>query len=133
MCLYIKDGCRIEIAKKDITTFKSVLQRDNCWEPVNRGRELYEYNKILTARERPYTYKDTIEHLKIVNEYEIHEGFHSMVSYKPYYNNICIIPKGSEICYGDYNDIVSLHIIVFKNRLNYLKYKLAKLFKKNVA
>jgi hypothetical protein len=135
MCLFIKDGCHIEIAKKDITTFKEVLRRNNCWEPACKGSETYEYNKILTARKSPFTPADTIEHLQIDITYgvgTIYEGFHSRVEKTFICNKICIIPKGSEICYGENNDIVSLHIIVFKNKLCYLKYKLNKLLKKKV-
>ena len=67
MCLVIKDGCNIEIAKEDIVTFKKVLKRkNNCWEPACRGSEFYEYNKVLTARKLPYGPKDTIEHLQVV-------------------------------------------------------------------
>lgn len=133
MCLFIKAGCHIEIAKRDIVTFKEVLEHKNCWEPHYRGTELYEYNKVLTARKYPYTSTDTIEHLQVVNNFEINEGFHSMVKNFYYCNKICIIPKGSEICYGRDYDIVSSHIIVFKNRLSYLKYRLSKLFKRNVG
>lgn len=139
MCLIIKDGCHIEIAKKDIVTFKKVLERRNYWEPSCKGTELYEYNKVLTARRYPYKPTDTIEHLQqiidnkqIIDNPIIEEGFHSRVRKACSCNKICIIPKGSEICYGNANDIVSLHIIVFKNRLSYLKYRLAKLFKGNV-
>ena len=133
MCLFIKDGCHIEIAKKDIVTFKNVIERDNCWEPSYMGGESYRYNEVLTARRSPYKPKDTIKHLKVVSSFAIIEGFHSRVKKTPYYcNKICIIPKGSELCYGDMNDVVSLRIIVFKNRLYYLKYKLSKLLKKKV-
>jgi hypothetical protein len=131
MCLFIKDGCHIEIAKEDIITFKDVLERrGNCWESICMGAELYEYNKILTARRYPYRPTDTIEHLQVTNNSTIHEGFHSNVKKSiSSCNKICIIPKGSEICYGNNYDIVSLHIIVFKNKLSYLKYRLIKLFK----
>lgn len=131
MCLIIKEGCHIEIAKKDIITFKEVLTcENNCWAPSYIGIELYEYNEVLTARKFPYTPTDTIEHLQIEDRIRIHEGFHSRVKKTYFCNKICIIPKGSEICYGRNNDIVSLHIIVFKNKLSYLKYKLVKLFKR---
>lgn len=137
MCLSIKYGCHIEIAKEDIITFKRVLKRrGNYWEPTCMGEELYEYNKVLTARKYPYHLTNTIEHLQVINNpttYDmIHEGFHSKVNKTFDCNKICIIPKGSEICYGNNNDIVSLHIIVFKNKLSYLKYKLVTLFKRNV-
>ena len=133
MCLYIKDGCNIEIAKKDIVTFKDVISwKKQGWEPTYRGCELYKYNKVLTARKYPYTPIDTIEHLKAISDVIIEEGFHLKVKKTHSCNKICIIPKGSEICYGINNNIVSLHIIVFKNRLSYLKYRLAKLFKRNV-
>lgn len=133
MCLFIKDGCHIEIAKEDIITFKRVLKRrGNYWEPACTGTELYEYNKVLTARKYPYQPTNTIEHLQVTNDSTIHEGFHSKVNKTFDCNKICIIPKGSEICYGNDNDIVSLRIIVFKNKLSYLKYRLVKLFKRNV-
>lgn len=132
MCLIIKDGCHIEIAKEDIVTFKHVIRRkNNYWEPVCKGSELYKYNKVLTARRFPYKPTNTIEHLQVMYG-TISEGFHSRVRKTIFCNKICIIPKGSEICYGDDNDIVSLHIIVFENRLSYLKYRLAKIFKGNV-
>lgn len=135
MCLFIKDDCHIEIAEKDIITFKDVIDRkDHGWEPSYRGTELYEYNKVLTARKYPYTPIDTIEHLQArelkTGKLVIDEGFHSKVRKNCSCNKICIIPKGSEICYGDSNDIVSLHIIVFKNIFSYLKYRLAKLVKR---
>ena len=137
MCLSIKDGCHIEIAEKDIVTFKEVLERkNNYWEPSYISTELYKYNEILIARRYPYTPTDTIEHLQIGDvtvdgSNTICEGFHSMVKETCFCNKICIIPKGSEICYGYDNNIVSLHIIVFKDRLSYLKYRLVKLFKRN--
>ena len=133
MCLITKCGCHIEIAKEDIVTFKDVIERENnCWEPICQGRELYEYNKVLTARKYPYTPTDTIKHLRVLHGNELYEGFHSNVQKVYSDQKICIIPKGSEMCYGDTNDVVSLHIIVFKNRLCYLKYRIAKLFKKKV-
>ena len=137
MCLFIKEGCHIEIAKKDIVTFKGVIEReDNCWEPSCVNGAPYKYNEVLTARRAPYSPKDTIEHLQEVRSFEvftmIYEGFHSMVEKTFFCNKICIIPKGTEICYGEDDDIVSLHIIVFKDRLSYLKYRLVKLFKRNV-
>lgn len=134
MCLIIKAGCHIEIAKKDIVTFKYVIKRkNNHWEPLCKGSELYEYNKVLTARRFPFGPTDTIEHLQVINgrRETINEGFHSKVKDLSC-NKICIIPKGSEICYGDDNDVVSLYIIVFKNMLSYLMYRMAKLFKRNI-
>ena len=137
MCLIIKDGCYIEIAKKDIVTFKEVIkQKGNYWEPIYMGPEYYKYNEVLTARRYPYASTDTIEHLQseelITGKLVICEGFHSKVKKTLFCSKICIIPKGSELCYGNDNDIVSLHIVVFKNGLSYLKYRLAKVLKRNV-
>lgn len=138
MCLFVKDGCNIEIAQKDIITFKKVVkQKNNCWKPPFVGFELYKYNKVLTARECYYTSVGTIEHLQVINgcftgAKVINEGFHSWVRKTSFCNKICVIPKGTEICYGDNNDIVSLHIIVFENKLSYLKYRIVKLFKRNI-
>ena len=129
MCLIIKDGYHIEIAKKDIVTFKEVIEWPNHWEPKYMGSSLHEYNKVLTARKYPFIPYNTIEHLQVIHGKEINEGFHSNVKKTCMCNKICIIPKGSEICYGTNNDIVSLHIIIFKNKLSYLMYKLTKPFK----
>lgn len=129
MCLIIKCGCHIEIAKKDIVTFKTVKEHNHCWEPICIKSGFYEFNKVLTAKRYPYAPENTIEHLQVERGNTIYEGFHSDIQKISDYDNICIIPKGSEICYGQDNDIVSLYIIVFKNRLSYLKYRLAKLFK----
>ena len=130
MCLVVKDGCKIERAKNDIKVYKLIDKHHDYWKPVYCQRyRRFEYCKSITAYD---LYSLPIKNLKICHyrfKYEIYEGFHSRV--KRYYltNTICIIPKGSEICYGTHKDIVSNQIIVFKNYFQYLIYKLKKHFK----
>lgn len=70
-----------------------------------------------------------LKHLQIENCGIINEGFHSHVnSCESPVNSIvikmaiCIIPKGSEYCFGEYDDIVSNQIIVFKTKEDYDRY-----------
>ena len=64
-----------------------------------------------------------------INEWYIFEGIHSLVYnprhlYFPYYSKIAIIPKGTQYYVGDANDLVSLKLIIFKNRFRYWIYKI---------
>lgn len=123
MCLIVKDGCKIEIAKKDITTYKKVkILNDFFWGGVFFGGAFC-FNKL----------EKIITNLSINKYKKINEGFHSFK--RSGYNYItsgklliCIIPKGSEYCLGINGDVVSNQIIVFRTFFDYIKYKLWKLF-----
>lgn len=123
MCLTVKEGCKIEIAKKDITTYKKVkIQNDSFWGGVCYGGKFC-FNKL----------EKTVTNLSINKYKEINEGFHSFKRLRDNYVRcgklvICIIPKGSEYCLGKNGDIVSNEIIVFRTVFKYTKYKLWKLF-----
>ena len=65
---------------------------------------------------------------------EIREGFHSYLhkhdavslvsKFKTgHFVKTCIIPKGAEYCMGEHDDIVSTHIIVFRDDKSYKRYK----------
>ena len=123
MCLIVKKGCKIEIAKRDITTYKKVRIHDHfLWSGVFYAG-IFRFNKLEKA----------VTNLSINESKEINEGFHS---FKRSYDNYvlcgqlvtCIIPKGSEYCLGIEGDIVSNQIIVFRTVFDYIKYKLWKLF-----
>jgi len=64
-----------------------------------------------------------------INEWHIFEGIHSLV-YNPWHlsfphcSKIAIIPKGTEFYIGNCNDLVSLKLIIFKNRFRYWIYKI---------
>jgi hypothetical protein len=94
----------------------------------------------------PAGYKE-IEHLQVeyasspYKESEggiINEGFHANLIRKnvpytgAYYDQrkICIIPKGTEICYGTNDDIVAVNMIVFRNLFRYCIYKFHDLIKR---
>ena len=129
MCLVIKDGSKITIAKNDIKVYKLVKKHWNYWNPMYQQEDLkFKYGKLIIALDKDLK---PIKKLNIrfgINCSMIFEGFHSRVLKNSHITNtICIIPKGSQICYGDYNDIVSTQLIVFKNSFQYLMYKLKKI------
>lgn len=129
MCLVVKDGCKVEKAKNDIKVYKFIKKHRNYWNPWYQ-QESVRFNycqpiKALGVDLHPIK-NLTIYHFRLIDA--ICEGFHSRVNSSGYQTNtICIIPKGSEICYGDKNDIVSTQLIVFKNHFQYLMYKLKKI------
>lgn len=126
MCLTVKVGCKIETTQNDIKVYKLVNKYVNYWRPIYRQESIdFEYGKLLTALDEEL---NLIEKLDSSFYNSIYVGFHSRVTKHHYVTNtICIIPKGSEICYGDDDDIVSTQLIVFKNRLQYLMYKLKRI------
>lgn len=133
MCLLVKDGCKIEIAQNNIKVYKLVQKHRNYWNPKYSPQIhiRFKYKEPITALDE---YLNPIKKLNIryPDLYgEIYEGFHSRVNKSSLdsTNTICIIPKGSEICYGDFNSIVSTQLIVFKNYFQYLMYKLKNFFK----
>lgn len=131
MCLIVKEGCKIEIAEKDITTYKYINSYKDYWYGIFYSYPRFLYNEIQKAKcLNLYESLDiNLEHLqgeKCGDEIIINEGFHSHVNRctinTDTKQNICIIPKGSEYCLGDDNDIVSNQIIVFKTKEDYDKY-----------
>jgi hypothetical protein len=155
MCLTIQkvNGKTIQIAEQDIVCYKYVFAGKKKWMPAYSPlpRE-YGYNKILTAEKYimiqstmgviPSHRYSKIKSLTLnegPGEMVIHEGFHAYLrdDYVPYTGDfykrakICVIPKGTEICYGINDDIVAVNMIVFRNMFQYLKYKLKKSFGKS--
>lgn len=128
MCLTVKSGCKIEIAEKDITTYKYVNSYENYWCGIFYSYPRFLYNEIQKAKYLSLELKSwsyDLKHLQIEGT-TINEGFHSCVNFCTFdidsKQNICIIPKGSEYCFGKNNDIVSNQIIVFKTKEDYDKY-----------
>ena len=101
MCLIVREGGKIEIAKKDITTYKKVrILNNRWWSGIFYKENIFRFNKL----------EKTVINLRIYYG-EINEGFHSFKRLRYNYITsgklvICIIPKGSEYCLGN-GDIVS--------------------------
>ena len=135
MCLIVKEGCKIEIAEKDITTYKCINEHENYWTGVFYRSPSFAYNKLQKAKHLCLDVHADIDHLQIErhgNGIIIDEGFHSLInkdgySFATFKKAICIIPKGSEYCFGEYDDIVSNQIIVFKTIGDYEKYIASKI------
>ena len=129
MCLVVKYGCDIEIAQSDIKVYKLVEKHCDYWDPVYiSGYKHFKYGEPIAPLNSCFHPIKNLEiyHYRYLDQ--ICEGFHSRVTKHEYVTNtICIIPKGSEICYGDSDDIVSNQLIVFKNYFQYLMYKLKKI------
>ena len=128
MCLLVKKGCKIEIAEKDITTYKYVNSYKNNWIGIFFPVPSFTHNKLQKAKclsidDLPIDLKH-LQGEKCGDEIIINEGFHSLLVKPSFLNKlfICIIPKGSEYCFGEDNDIVSNQIIVFKTRQDYDRY-----------
>jgi hypothetical protein len=139
MCLFIKRGCKPEIAQKDILCYKLVEDHVRYWKPRIRAFNVkYPYNKILTAES--YSYSDNelrlINHLEIRNwiicgniRETIEYGFHADYDCGRRLGSVpCIIPKGTEYCLGESDDIVAVNMIVFRSTLSYYWYKIKKLW-----
>lgn len=119
MCLRIKEGCKIEIAKKPIPVYKVVDytgDRRFLWNKTwkaNIRRTRHRYNRCLVA----------CIHLEINEPGKINEGFHA------YIKNVCalglryaIIPRGAEYCRGVWDEIVANQMIVFSSKKKFDKY-----------
>lgn len=138
MCLVVKKGCKIKIAEKDITTYKYIISYEDYWTGIFFSNLPFAYNKLQKAKclclESDELYV-SIKHLRRMKDIKcvsvITEGFHSYIrepSHFPFDKKvICIIPKGSEYCFGDSNDIVSNQIIVFKTKEDYDRYITSKI------
>ena len=145
MCLIVKKGCKIEIAEKDITTYKHVYDDGNYWNGIFYSYPRFLYNEIQKAKYSDQLWLllddndiDTYTELKHLQREKhndgtivINEGFQSYVKESNHFLYskiaICIIPKGSEYCFGEYSDIVSNQIIVFKTKEDYDRYIASKI------
>ena len=135
MCLTIKEGETIRRAEKDILCYKSVWTNgsENTWTGIYFGFKEYEFDKEVTADERymrnSLIKTDSLTHLESIGGH-IYEGFHA--SCRPFSssNRYCIIPEGTEMCYGNNGDVVAVSMIVFRNENSYKKYKIKKLWKR---
>jgi hypothetical protein len=148
MCLIPKEvnGKTIQIAEQDIVCYKYVFAGKKKWMPAYSPlpRE-YVYNKILTAEKynmiqstmgvipsHRYSKIKSLTCRLAYGEMFIEEGFHAILRGEdvPFMDKIykrtkiCVIPKGTEICYGDNDDIVAVNMIVFKNVFHYIKYRI---------
>ena len=135
MCLIVPENGKIEIAKKDIKVYKSVLDRvyddeKTCWRSPYFFTP-FDYNKVNTAMDG----RNPIEHLYIDCRGGIHEGFHSMLKEEDVIfgevTNLrtCIIPKGSEYCIGKDGDVVSVKLVVFETLFDYVVFKLKRIWR----
>ena len=137
MCLRIKDDEFIHLAKKDVVCYKQVTKtQDGKWKGFYVGRRSYDFDKVVTAEKRTKNYEyEEIKGLK-VEKYEISRredmyfidyGFHALVKKRfPSLRgfNYCIIPAGTDMCYGQCGDVVAVNMIVFKNVFHYIKYRI---------
>lgn len=137
MCLRLKDDEFVHLAKKDIVCYKQVTKtQDGKWKGFYVGRRSYDFDKVVTAEKRTKNYEyEEIKGLK-VEKYEISGredmyfidyGFHALVQKRfPSLRgfNYCIIPAGTEMCYGQCGDVVAVNMIVFKNVFHYIKYRI---------
>ena len=124
MCLIVKEGCKIEIAKEDITTYKCVRNFKEYWRGLFYPRQIFLFNQVQQARR----ITSFVDHLELDNDgrgYDtISSGFHSYLDRDSNSEEfICIIPKESEYCLGEYRQIVSNKIIVFRTEDDYFKYR----------
>lgn len=138
MCLYVKEGCKPEIAHKDIVCYKLVEDHVKYWKPriyAFNAEYSYPYNNVLTAESYSHIKCEAypIQHLEIedwIDYHVINEGFHAKRKKTYLCANPCIIPKGTEYCLGGDNDIVAVNMIVFRSVLDYYRYRIKKLWQK---
>ena len=144
MCLVIKEGERIKKAESDILCFKSVRTLDDDdtkWTCIYYSFADYDFNTEVAAERVSVSnsdgcvvrYLEKIEHLTVIKGTfadGIYEGFHARTIKILDTDKYCIIPKGTEICYGNLNDIVTVSMIVFKNKRQYRRYQIKKLFER---
>lgn len=129
MCLRIKDDEFIHLAKKDVVCYKQVTKtQDGKWKGFYVGIRSYDFDKVVTAEKRTKNYEyEEIKGLKREDMYFIDYGFHALVKKRfPSLRgfNYCIIPAGTEMCYGQCGDVVAVNMIVFKNVFHYIKYRI---------
>ena len=136
MCLDIKQGECIKKAEKDILCFKLVrtLDDDTKWTGIYQGFIEYDYNTEVVA-DRWYFDAGSnsiksikLTHLREIDNSHIYEGFHAKTIKVYDAAKYCIIPKGTEICYGNLDDIVAMSMIVFKDKRQYRKYQIKRIW-----
>lgn len=110
MCLYVKEGCKPEIAKEDIKCWKVVVDWDKTRWMAPCIRTFHKYGKELTGCERLKLENwERLDFKGVV----INKGFHGYTSREEAEDNIppvsyrkdwkvtkCVIPKGAEYCMG---------------------------------
>lgn len=148
MCLVLKKGEDVQLAQKDIICYKNVQETDeSTWNGPFYDERKYQFNKVVTAEKKMVKETEVIyepiEHLSVELsfKYLIHNGFHAFTkegfgNFKGLSNlkeKYCIIPKGTEICYGDNNDIVAVSMIVFKNKFQFIRYEIKTFFKEIIG
>lgn len=137
MCLYMGTN-HIEIANEDIVCYKVVLDYKTMWYGPFHSVCHYKFNTPVRAdKQKDFGYGYGFEKLcKLSSDGsgEICEGFHSYLhkhdavslvsKFKTgHFVKTCIIPKGTEYCMGEHDDIVSTHIIVFRDDKSYKRYE----------
>lgn len=141
MCLIPID--KIRVAVNDILCYKWVLVEKPC--PTNMWIAPYQANRFQfnSQLEAERGEDGAAFHLKIVPHKGLEaicKGFHGYVSLTSATHDMmnmhssrwyvkfqarlvqCVIPKGSEYCVGDRDDIVSTHMIVFSDLLEFRRY-----------
>jgi len=135
MCLTVLPGCKPEIAKEDILCYKAVVDHVKYWSPAIhpfKAGYSYPYNKVLTAESHVIGKIHPIQHLEMKGggclNFYIEEGFHANRNKTYLRTNPCIIPKGTEYCLGEDDEIVAVNMIVFRSMLDYYWYRIKKLW-----
>lgn len=119
MCLkiknYQKDGSHVRIARKDIETFKVLVERNYYQYPVTLFMNHPVDSPVM--EERSFSFNRTW------SRWEVHRGIHSYTTEKmalgTYRHGLsgrvlhrAIIPKGTKYIVGTNHDIVSLCLII---------------------
>ena len=130
MCLFVKANCKPEIATEDILCYKLVLSNPGGWTGwFYYSKTIFQWNIPVIAEN---DLNNPIEHLEIDQTEMINYGFHAnLIKHCTRHEHYCIIPAGSEYCYGMFNEIVSTQIIVFRGRIDYWLYILMKKLNRN--
>ena len=106
------------IAEKDIFCKKRLIKfKDEFFTPYQHMR--IEFNNGICIQQI---------HCFGFDEFgNIHQGIHSNSKCAIDISRLvypCIIPKGTQYYIGDANDLVSLKLIIFKNKFRYWMYKI---------
>ena len=107
------------IAEKDIFCKKRLIKYLNHLYTPFRGVSIEFNNGIYIQK----AYRFSVDEFGNINQ-----GIHS---HSKYYRSLdstivypCIIPKGTQYYIGSANDLVSLKLIIFKNKFRYWIYKI---------
>jgi len=107
------------IAEKDIFCKKLLIKRSGRLYTPYQGA-LIEFNNGICIQG---AYRFSFDKFRNINQ-----GVHSYSKYciglRSDLTYPCIIPKGTKYYIGKYNDLVSLRLIVFKNKFRYWIYKI---------